>query len=129
MTDFVGKSKNDFTTWANGFSNMVDSRSLYEESDEEPGTILKQSIPKGTTVKEIIEGSKTIEITYAKAKENNPGGNDNPGGDNPGGENPGGDNPGGGENPGGDNPGGDNPGGGTGGGNEPDPTPEDPNNG
>ena len=33
VPNFVGKSRSDFTTWANGFSNMIDSRAVYEESD------------------------------------------------------------------------------------------------
>ncbi len=131
VPDFVGKDVDYFKTWVNGFSNMIDYHPAYDTTSSRPkNEIVKQSIAKGTTVKEILDGGLTLEITYSNPKEEepntgNPGGEtpggenpgENPGGENPGGENPGGETPGG-ENPGGENPGGENPGGETPGDNE-----------
>ena len=69
VPNFISKNKSAVNTWGNKFSNKVTLHFLYEESDKEEGTIIKQSVKEGTSVKELIEDEITIEITIAKKKE------------------------------------------------------------
>lgn len=71
VPNFVGKQYNDYLVWANGFSNMIKTeKSTYVESDKEkPGTIIGQTIPQGTTVKEMIDKNLSMLFTVAKEKE------------------------------------------------------------
>lgn len=73
VQNFVGKSKSDYLSWAKGFSNVVDTSFVEEESDQTPGVIIKQSVEAGTTVKNILDNNTTITITIAKAKSNSGG--------------------------------------------------------
>ncbi len=68
LPNFVGKSKSNVTTWKNSISNTIDINYEYEESEEIPGLILKQSIEAKTSVKDILSKNKTLVITMAKAK-------------------------------------------------------------
>ncbi len=131
IPSFVGRSKSNANAWRDSISNKITIEYVEdEESTEIKGLILKQSVEKGTSVKDILEkheGKVTITISAGK-KENGSGNNDNP--DNPGGETPGGETPGG-NNQGGDNPGGGNEGtGDQGGTTEPEqPKPDEGNSG
>lgn len=107
LPDLIGKTKDDFLVWANKFSNVVDISFVKEESDEKENTILKQSIEKGTTVKEIIENKETITITLATPKAQNNNENNNNEGEN-GNENNNGNENSNGENTGNENNGGNN---------------------
>ena len=75
ISSFVGKTKNDFESWASGFSNVIHVHYEYVESDESVGKILSQDITSGT-VKDLIDGDKTINLTVAKEKTQSE--NDNP---------------------------------------------------
>ena len=66
LPDFTGNTKTYVNTWANKFSNTVVISYVNEESDEESGTIIKQSVAKGTTVNEVIGDNLTIIITLAE---------------------------------------------------------------
>ena len=69
LQDFTGKTKNDFIKWAKNFSNKVKySTSQTKESDKPEGTILEQSEPKGTKVKDLIDNDITIVFTLAEKK-------------------------------------------------------------
>lgn len=69
IPNFVSKTKKDVTNWGSKFSNTISIYYEYVESDKEAGTIISQSVKKGTSVKDIIEKSTTITITIAKEKE------------------------------------------------------------
>ena len=69
LPDFVSKTKKDIETWGNKFTNTINFNFKYEEADKEKdGTIISQSVPSGTSVKEIINEKKTITIVIAKEK-------------------------------------------------------------
>ena len=135
IPSFVGRSKSNVNAWKDSISNKITIEYVEdEESTEIKGLILKQSVEKGTSVKDILEKHNgKVTITISAGKKENGSGNDNPsnpGGETPGGETPGGDTPGG-ETPGGNNQGGGNEGtGDQGGTTEPEqPKPEEENNG
>jgi beta-lactam-binding protein with PASTA domain len=70
LPDFTFKTKNDVTIWGSKFSNTVALYFEYKESSEADGTIISQSVEKGTTVKDIVENNITITITISKNKDN-----------------------------------------------------------
>ena len=70
VPDFVGKNVDYFNNWSNGFSNMLDYKPLYDDTSSRPkNEILKQSVPSGTTVSELLNSGETLYITYAVEKE------------------------------------------------------------
>ncbi len=140
MPNFVGKSKSNVNAWKESLANNITINYVTEESDEIQGLILKQSVEKGTSVKDIINNHKsTITITVAKPKENGSGsGSETPDpGDNGGTGNQGDNGDNGGDNGGtgnqGDNGGtgdnGENGGSGTGGDNPTPPVEDNPSDG
>ena len=69
VLDFTSKTKSDVTNWGSKFSNTVAIYFEYEESELEAGTIIRQSVKEGTTVKELLEKNTTITFTIAKEKQ------------------------------------------------------------
>ena len=82
LQNFVGKSKDDFIAWANGFSNSLDVElKRNTESTEAKGTILSQSVEAGKTVKELLDNPETkliIEYVDDKPSNNEQNGNEDP---------------------------------------------------
>lgn len=68
LPNFLSKTKNDVVEWSSKFSNIVAFYFEYEESDEEKGTIISQSVNSGTKVKDLLEKSTTVVIKIAKEK-------------------------------------------------------------
>ncbi len=80
VPNFVGKTMNAVTTWGKKFSNTVNIKEVeeYTEDEDKVGTILKQSVESGTTIKEMFDDEKTT-ITFTigtnKKKEDEGSGN------------------------------------------------------
>lgn len=81
VPDFVGKTYDEYLVWANGFSNMIktDKSSYVESSSKKPGTIIEQTVPQGTTVKEMIDKNLSMSFTVAKEKSSSEGGGEESG--------------------------------------------------
>ena len=83
LPSLIGKDLDEFTSWGNGFSNMLKTKTEYEESDEKAGTILKivddndKKIESGTTVKSLLDKGGTVHVIVAKTKSSSSGGNTN----------------------------------------------------
>ena len=76
LPSFIGKDIDYVENWASKFSNTisVDFKEKYKENATE-GEIIEQSLKSGTTVKEMLDGNKTLIITTAtKKKEEEPNG-------------------------------------------------------
>ena len=65
VPDFTGKTKNDVYKWLNKISNEIKIEFDNKDSSKENGTIIGQSLKKGTNVKDIVEKNKTLDITFA----------------------------------------------------------------
>lgn len=81
VPNFVGKTYDEYLAWANGFSNMISTgKSTYvESSTEKEGTIMEQTVPQGTTVKEMLDKSLSMSFTIAKEKNSSEGGGEEAG--------------------------------------------------
>lgn len=81
VPDFVGKTYDEYLAWANGFSNMIktDKSSYVESSSKKPGTIIEQTVPQGTTVKEMIDKNLSMSFIVAKEKSSSESGGEESG--------------------------------------------------
>jgi len=69
LPNFVSKTKKEIESWGSNFSNTVNFHFVYEENNKySEGTIISQSVKKGSKVKDLIEKKTTITITIAKNK-------------------------------------------------------------
>lgn len=88
VPNFVGKSKSNVEAWKNSISNNIEVAYEKEKSTEIDGLILKQSVAKDTSVKDLLEKNNgKIIITrseHVESTDNGGGSNDN-NGDNQGG--------------------------------------------
>jgi len=73
IPDFTGKTEKDVKEWLNKISNNIDIEYVEEESSENVGTITKQSPNNGNTVKDLLDGNKTLVITISKGEPENTG--------------------------------------------------------
>ena len=82
LQNFVGKSKDEFKAWANGFSNSINAElKPIKESTEAPGTILSQSIEAGKTVKDLLDNPEVkliVEYVDDTPSNNEQNGNEDP---------------------------------------------------
>lgn len=92
VPNFVGKTYDEYLVWANGFSNMIktDKSTYVESSTKKPGTIIEQTVPEGTTVKEMIDKNLSMSFTVAKEKTSSEGNGEGSGGSGGSSENTGG---------------------------------------
>ena len=67
IPDFTGKTKEEVNDWLSNISNNVKVNYNEEESNKNPGTITNQSPKSGKTVKDILSGNGSLDITVAKA--------------------------------------------------------------
>ena len=72
LPNFVGKTESDVENWVNRFSNSINIKYIYIESDSEAGTVTNQSLKAGTSVKEIIDNNQTLVIYISKGKTETP---------------------------------------------------------
>ena len=99
LPNLIGKDKDDFEAWGNGFSNKINRSFKEVESDKKAGTIIKieddagNAINTGALVKDLL--NKKIVVTIAKAKSNNSGSGTDNGGSSSGGTDNGGSSSGG----------------------------------
>ena len=66
LPDFVNKKRNDVENWLDGITNNVKIKYVYVDSNKPAGTIINQSIKRGTVIKNILDKDETIIIYISK---------------------------------------------------------------
>ncbi len=72
LPNFVGKKTSSVENWVSGIANQVNIKYVYVDSDKPSGTIVDQSVKKGTSVKYIINNNQTVIVYISKGKPNIP---------------------------------------------------------
>ena len=70
LPDFVNKKRNDVENWLDGITNNVKIKYVYVDSNKPAGTIINQSIKRGTVIKNILDKDETIIIYISKGNKN-----------------------------------------------------------
>ena len=70
LPNFVSKNKSDVVKWLNGLTNNINIKFIYVDSDKPAGTIIRQSIKKGTSVKGILDNNQTLIIYISNGNKN-----------------------------------------------------------
>lgn len=70
LPDFVNKKTSDVENWLDGITNNVKIKYVYVDSNKPAGTIINQSIKRGTAIKNILDKDETIIIYISKGNKN-----------------------------------------------------------
>ena len=72
LPDFIGQKRSDVENWLDGIANNVKIKYVYVDSSKNAGTIIKQSVKGGTSIKDILDKDETVIIYISKGDKKNP---------------------------------------------------------